>query len=202
MVVVSRRSFLYGVGAVFGGILVQPSVLYAQKQDEKKEIKAVDIVLTDINPRSKCYDEQLSLEQHVRAYKGITLLNFWEPWCSPCMNEMPWLQRVYAEGRVNVLGVSRDWYKSVEDERRWKNQRTIIDKVTYPLLGSREDHYPLERFLKESFYFGEDKDGNLKYFVPLTLIITPDFFVKEVIKGSVEFEELRKILQKYKEKRK
>jgi hypothetical protein len=39
---------------------------------------------------------------------GVFLVNLWDSVCGPCRHEMPWLQRLYATGSVNVIGVTRD----------------------------------------------------------------------------------------------
>ena len=47
------------------------------------------------------------------------IIDFWASWCGPCIKEMPDLKSLYAEGKVEILGVSIDdrkdaWLKSVE----------------------------------------------------------------------------------------
>ena len=59
----------------------------------------------------------------------LTMINFWEPWCPPCVGEMPDLERLYQDYRergFQILGVY-----STED-----NAGAVIQKtgVTYPIL--------------------------------------------------------------------
>ena len=38
----------------------------------------------------------------------ITIMNFWEPWCGPCVREMPDLQKLYetySDEGLNIIGV-------------------------------------------------------------------------------------------------
>lgn len=52
-----------------------------------------------------------------KDYK-LTMVNFWEPWCGPCVGEMPELEELYEElvtsGEVNIIGVY-DTEDGVED---------------------------------------------------------------------------------------
>ena len=45
-------------------------------------------------------------EQIFRDYV-VTMINFWEPWCGPCVGEMPELEQLYQdrEGELLILGV-------------------------------------------------------------------------------------------------
>lgn len=54
------------------------------------------------------------------------LVNIWASWCPPCKKELPLLQQVAAEGRLHVIGFSR--------ERSEDNALEALRKagVTYP----------------------------------------------------------------------
>ena len=59
-----------------------------------------------------------SLSDYVSQNK-LTLLDFWASWCSPCMNEVPYIKAAYekyAEKGFTVVSVSVD-----EDINAWKN---------------------------------------------------------------------------------
>ena len=69
--------------------------------------------------------------------KDVIVLSFWATWCTPCLGEMPQLQRIYeahkAEG-LTVMGVSMDGPESVA------NVEPTIRRygVTYPVLLDEE----------------------------------------------------------------
>lgn len=70
-------------------------------------------------------------EQLFAGHK-LTILNFWEPWCGPCVSEMPDLQRLsqeYAGKGVQVIGVFAT--PNADEE-----VQAVLDKtgVTYPIL--------------------------------------------------------------------
>ncbi|HEY3386349.1 MAG TPA: TlpA disulfide reductase family protein [Saprospiraceae bacterium] len=58
------------------------------------------------------------------------IIDFWASWCGPCVKEMPELKALYAEGKIEIIGVSIDeqkaaWEKSLAKlELPWIN---IID---------------------------------------------------------------------------
>ena len=70
--------------------------------------------------------------EQIFAGHRLTILNFWEPWCGPCVSEMPDLQRLsqeYADKGVQVIGV---FATPDADEE----VQAVLDKtgVTYPIL--------------------------------------------------------------------
>jgi thiol-disulfide isomerase/thioredoxin len=75
------------------------------------------------------------------SYDGITVLNFWATWCSPCMSEMPLLS-AFAAGHnpatVRVIGFTR-FYDADDEPGRMKELAKIEQAMrtkgaTFPSL--------------------------------------------------------------------
>lgn len=68
-------------------------------------------------------------DESVFAGHTLTMLNFWEPWCGPCVGEMPDLETLskeYAEQGVQLLGI----YSTEQDAADIRD----YTGVSYPLL--------------------------------------------------------------------
>ncbi len=70
--------------------------------------------------------------EQIFAGHSLTILNFWEPWCGPCVAELPFLQQLsqeYADRGVQVVGVFST--PNVDED-----VRKVLDRrgVTYPIL--------------------------------------------------------------------
>ncbi len=97
-------------------------------------------------------------DESVFAGYALTMINFWEPWCGPCVREMPDLQKLqenYADRGLLILGVySTDGMEADVD--------SVLKSsgVTYPILHYTE---AFERF--ESGYVPTtifvDREGNV-----------------------------------------
>ncbi len=73
-----------------------------------------------------------SWDQNCFADARLTMLNFWEPWCGPCVGEMPDLQRLseeYADRGFQLLGVYSDFDYTEE-------MYQVVEEtgVLYPIL--------------------------------------------------------------------
>ena len=86
----------------------------------------VDLLLPDLDGHDRRLDE----------YRGkVVLVNFWASWCTPCIEEMPSLQRLVElmrGKRFAVLGVNVD-----EGERRVK---TMVQRlgIGFPVLLDKD----------------------------------------------------------------
>ena len=81
-----------------------------------------DIRFTGTDQYGNTIDENI-FREHV-----LTMINFWEPWCNPCVGEMPELEQLYQDrgGELLILGV----YWTEENAAE-----TIKEAgVTYPVM--------------------------------------------------------------------
>jgi len=113
-------------------------------------------------------------------YKGKAMLvNFWAPWCAPCVQEMPELSELAAgeEGKkLQVIGIGIDSPSNIA---------AFSDKykITYPVLVAGMSGTDLSR------QFGNSGGG-----LPYTVLIGADGQVKKTYLGRLKFDELRKDL--------
>lgn len=91
--------------------------------------QATDFTLRTVEGRT------FRLSDHLQ--KDIILLNFWATWCTPCLGEMPELEKMHQalKGQgVQIVGVSMDGPESVA------NVQPTVRRlgVTYPVLLDEE----------------------------------------------------------------
>ena len=87
---------------------------------------APDFTFTTTDRNGEAYDES------VFAGQTLTMINFWEPWCGPCVREMPDLEKLYQDYRDRgflILGV----YSTPGME---EDVDAVLEQtgVTYPIL--------------------------------------------------------------------
>ena len=107
----------------------------------------------------------------------VVLMNLWEPWCGPCVKELPELEKLYETYKdqgLLILGVYSDS----------ENAKEIIEDagVTYPILQVDANLYAYEQsYVPATFIF----DGNGK-------LLQPD-----PVQGSKPYEGWEEIVLKY-----
>lgn len=93
--------------------------------DKPQAVAFNDIVLKDLDGHPR----------HLNEWKNqLLLINFWAPWCPPCIREIPALreiQQAYPE-KLQVIGLSFDNSKNV-------NNFIQDNPVNYPLLLVQEE---------------------------------------------------------------
>jgi thiol-disulfide isomerase/thioredoxin len=120
--------------------------------------------------------------QALSQWKGKPLLvNFWAPWCAPCVQEMPELSAMAAkEGgkHFNVIGIGIDSPSNLAE---------FVKKtpVSYPLYVGGMSGTDLSREL-----------GNVNGGLPYTVLIGSDGQVRKTYLGRLKFDQLQADLAK------
>lgn len=111
----------------------------------------------------------------------VLMLNFWEPWCQPCLSEMPDLESLYEKYEDNglvILGVFTS--QGMDDDIR-----AVLDEygITYPILRGED-----ERLLALQTEY-----------VPTTVFLRTDgtILTPEPIVGVRSFVEYEKMVKEY-----
>lgn len=109
----------------------------------------------------------------------LLVVNFWAPWCVPCVEEMPELSAL-AEGhaRAKVIGIGID---SPANIAQFASQH----KIAFPLYTAGMNGTDLARNL-----------GNASGGLPFTVVIGPDGQVKKTYLGRLKFEQFKADLAK------
>lgn len=150
--------------------------------------EAIDFSLRDQNGK----------RHSLQDYKDkVVVLNFWQTWCGPCIQEMPEFNDIYEEFGKNekdvvILGVSspkNDKNKSFTNESKTdiEIKDFLIEKeVDYPSLMDYEaklyQNYAIVAF-------------------PTTIVILPDGHIYGVAQGAINADTLRDIIKEAQEKK-
>jgi thiol-disulfide isomerase/thioredoxin len=117
------------------------------------------------------------VSQALAQYKGkATLVNFWAPWCGPCVQEMPELSQLASgeQGKnLQVIGIGIDSPSNI-------TEFTQKIKITYPVFVAGMAGTDLSRA------FGNTAGG-----LPYTVLIGADGQVKKTYLGRLKFDQLR-----------
>ena len=147
------------------------------------EITGDKVVFTTTDREGKVYDNSIFADH------GLTIINFWEPWCGPCVGEIPDIEKLYEnykdEGLL-VIGVYSE--TTMEDEVDMILQSS---NVTYPVLTYSTD-------------FDKYKSG----YVPTTILVdrngniidlgeSSDGMDSTLIVGARTYSEWEALVNKY-----
>ena len=128
--------------------------------------------------------------QDIFSKYDLTMVNIFTTWCSPCVNEIPDLEKLYQEMKdkgVGVVGVTLDTVGSdgKQDEEAVKKAQVLQEKTkaSYPFLipdsGMMNGRLNGISAFPETFFV--DKNGNI---------------VGETYSGSHSLEDWKKIVEK------
>jgi len=133
----------------------------AKKPNENKQV----------SPDEKSLDIKTKfLSQEIFNKNKVTLINFWASWCTPCLSELPALNRLYQlkkDSGFAVVGINTDY----------ENQRKISQKII--------KEYDL-KFSNQLDKGGKLVDAFKIIGIPTSLLVKNGIVIRE-IKGEFDF---------------
>lgn len=121
--------------------------------------------------------DSAGVQQALAQWKGKALVvNFWAPWCGPCVEEMPELselQQASAGKNLQIIGIGIDSPGNIAEFAK-------KHKIAYPVYVAGLNGTDLSRL------FGNAQGG-----LPYTVLIGADGNVKKTYLGRLKFDELR-----------
>lgn len=112
-------------------------------------------------------------------YQGeVTIINLWATWCTPCVKEMPVLERInqeYGPRNVKIVGIAVFSDKSKIDDM------LDLTRVTYPILIADK---------AQAVKFGDLSN------IPQTLIMDTNGRIVKRLKGTQSLNSINHILNK------
>lgn len=147
-----------------------PSAVPATEEPAADAAQTLQFTTTDLDGATVSMDD-------FRDAKLI-LVNYWEPWCGPCVGELPELARLYddyAEQGLVILGV----FSSLEDDAKRLAEE---NGVHYPLLHANEE---LAQFMTS--------------YVPTTILVSPDgtVLLEEPLIGANDYAGWEAVIRPY-----
>lgn len=176
-----------GEGSDLGNADQEDTNVIIQEQSETTDTDTgtTDTETADAETEDKLMFSANDLNGHPIRSSEITgakviMVNFWEPWCGPCVGEMPDLQKLYekySEQGLMLLGVY--YSTSSEDEAK---AFVSDNQITYPILIGNDDFSSFTtEYVPTTVFF--DGEGNL--------------LSQDPIVGAQSYEDWEKMIVEY-----
>ncbi len=153
----------------------------ARTQEKQSKLKLQSVTVADVDAESVAHLLTIPLknldgtESRISDNQDkIIIVNFWASWCTPCIEEMPDLEKIHQEfSGVQVIGYSVDTEQNI---------RRFLSKVpvSFPILIGEPTAISLMRKL-----------GNPSGGLPFSLIFVPEQGLAYKIIGQVNTAELK-----------
>ena len=121
---------------------------------------------------------------HLATVNRPAVINFWAPWCAPCLQELPELARlsqVYAS-EVDFVGIS-------VETADLESVRALVKRFDLPYAQYLSDENLMERF------FGSEGGTTL----PSTFVFGKGGLLRRVFRGPIQGPDLRALLGSFRE---
>lgn len=110
----------------------------AETQTDEKTPDESDLSFSLLGLDGEFYTEELLSENE------LTMVNFWESWCGPCIREMPELEKLYQnykEKGLNIVGVVS--LCNVEYDELWDISGVDTDGAINEIIEATGVTYPI-----------------------------------------------------------
>ncbi len=119
----------------------------------------------------------------------ITIINFWGTWCSGCIKELPYFDRIATEYKDHVKVVAVHTYLDLDTapayiEQHYKNSDMLF---VHDSLSDPDDKYS-----PEAYY---DSLGGSNGMYPMTVVLDSDGVIIASYLRSVTYEELKTLVE-------
>jgi cytochrome c biogenesis protein CcmG/thiol:disulfide interchange protein DsbE len=114
---------------------------------------------------------------------NVTLVNVWASWCVPCRDEVPFLDQLAKDKRIQIVGIN---YKDAPD-----NARRFLNRYGNPFVASGTDENGRSSIdwgvygVPETFLIGRDGKIAYKLVGPITAANLSKVLVPEIEKALV-----------------
>lgn len=188
-----------------------------QKRDACSMIgkKAPAFYQLDSNPNSRSYGKYIGPQDFAG---NVIALNYWAPWCGPCLAEMPEFEKVKQNlGYVTFLLLNADEGMHVDPGALFAFQKNVLPGLTLPVLDRKGKSAITYTMIEdqgtrneERFRYYKGKPDNYSgHFIPkflygdtgvlpTTIIIDRNQIVREIHNSSLGEQQLTAIVERYK----
>ena len=141
----------------------------------------------------KLYDENGLTESTFNPAENtgkITIINFWGTWCTACVHELPYFDKIATEYKDQVTVVAIHSMLLENTAAPYINEK-------YPnsnMLFARDEHTVEGDFSVPDYYF--TKLGGENNLYPMTLILDENGIITARYSGSVTYDELKADVEK------
>jgi thiol-disulfide isomerase/thioredoxin len=175
----SKKNLIaYGV---FAALFLAAGAWYKTHQNQEKSPITATAPAGVTGPVQAMFAQKLpddkGVQQALSQWQGKNLVvNFWAPWCGPCVEEMPELselQKASVNKNIQIIGIGIDSPSNIAEFAK-------KFKIAYPVYVAGLSGTDLSR------QFGNTQGG-----LPFTVLIGADGQVKKTYLGRLKFDELR-----------